>query len=486
MKVPRVIIVGAGMAGRALAREYAEKPNKGQVIAFLDDDPKKIGTKAEGIDVLGPIDSMADWLEAELAVIAIPSATKGQLREIVQSLKRNFNLSIRILPSLNQIIDGEAHLALTRELDPQDLLGRNPVRINLKQSLAYLRGKRVLITGAGGSIGSELARQLLSGGAERLYLLGHGENSIYNIEKELRELQKEGVGEKAIVVPIIGDLRDKEWINFLLGRLKAHIIFHAAAHKHVPMMEHNPVECVINNVWSTIHLVEAAKKYHVQRFVLISTDKAVSPTSIYGATKKIAEEVVLSANQTDSASLFMVVRFGNVLGSRGSILPLFKQQILAGGPITITHPEAKRYFMTIPEAASLVLQTGGVGAGGQLYLLDMGEPISICELARQMTQFYNKTPERDIPIEYIGLREGEKLIEKLWEDWEDVVPTEFPRINRIVRRRNPVGLEEFLETVKAICFFDPLNPKMYRNRAMLRQALRIYIPSVEDKHEPEY
>jgi len=252
------------------------------------------------------------------------------------------------------------------------------------------------------------------------------------------------------------------------------------------MMEHNPVECVINNVWSTIHLVEAAKKYHVQRFVLISTDKAVSPTSIYGATKKIAEEVVLSANQTDSAPLFMVVRFGNVLGSRGSILPLFKQQILAGGPITITHPEAKRYFMTIPEAASLVLQTGGVGAGGQLYLLDMGEPISICELARQMTQFYNKTPERDIPIEYIGLREGEKLIEKLWEDWEDVVPTEFPRINRIVRRRNPVGLEEFLETVKAICFFDPLNPKMYRNRAMLRQALRIYIPSVEDKHEPEY
>lgn len=486
MKIPRVVIVGAGMAGRALAREYREKPSKGKVIAFLDDDPAKIGTTAEGIDVLGPISAMADWIDADLAVIAIPSATKGQLREIVTALRNNPRLSIRILPGLNQIIDGEAHLVLTRELDPQDLLGRNPVRINLKQSLAYLRGKRVLITGAGGSIGSELARQLLSGGAERLYLLGHGENSIYQIDRELRVLQKEGVGEKAIIVPIIGDLRDRDWVNFLLGRLRAHVIFHTAAHKHVPLMEQNPVECVINNVWATVHLVEAAKKCGTHRFVLVSTDKAVSPTSIYGATKKIAEEVVLSANREGDPNHFMVVRFGNVLGSRGSILPLFKQQILSGGPITITHPQAKRYFMTIPEAASLVLQTGGVGTGGQLYLLDMGEPISIVELARQMIQFYNRDPEKDIPIEFIGLREGEKLEEKLWEDWEDVVPTEFPRINRVVRRRQPVGLEEFLETVRPICFYDSLNPRMYRNRAMLRQALRLYVPTVEDKVEPEY
>lgn len=480
------LIIGAGFAGLSLAREIHRKNLDARVLAFLDDDPEKIGTQLEGIPVLGPVRSVGSLgIKADAAIIAIPSATKGQLREIYQDLLDADIRRIKILPAVSQIVEGEAHLVQTRELDLQDLLGRNPVQINLKASLRYLRGKRVLITGAGGSIGSELCRQLLSGGAERLYLLGHGENSIYLIEKELRHLQSEGVGEKATIVPIIGDLKDPHYLDFLLGRLKAHVIFHTAAHKHVPMMEHNPVEAVLNNVWGTKNLVDAAVKAKVSRFVLISTDKAVQPNSIYGATKRICEDLVLSVRPVESE--FMVVRFGNVLGSRGSIVPLFKEQIVSGGPVTITHPQMSRYFMTIPEAASLVLQTGGVGHNGQLYLLDMGEPLKIEDLAHQMIRFYGRRPGKDVPISYTGLRPGEKLQESLHGPEEEPVPTEFTRINRLIRPAVSGGLATLLQKLYPVCHFVAQYPELFRNRKALRAAIREYLPSVEAKDdEPEY
>ena len=486
----RIYIIGAGFAGTAIAGEIRAKGIFGEVVAFLDDDPVKIGTRIGGVPVLGPIRDVVSLLHqtpADEALIAIPGASREKLKDLYQLLKKAEFTKIRILPGISQIIDGAAHLILAREIDPQDLLARSPVTINLTRSLAYLRGRRVLITGAGGSIGSELARQLLSGGAERLYLFGHGENSIYEIDRELRILQEEGVGEKATIVPVIGDLKDRDFSRFILQRLKADVIFHCAAYKHVPMTEANPVEAIRNNVFGTRNLVEAAVESGTGRFVFISTDKTVEPRSVYGVTKKIAEEIVLGANGGRSLA-FMVVRFGNVLGSRGSIVPLFQKQIMKGGPVTITHPEASRFFMTIPEAASLVLQAGGVGRGGNLYVLDMGEPLAIKDLAEQMIRFYGFEPEMEIPIISIGLRPGEKLTETLWDSFEAVEKTEYRKINRIIRAGSSLpNLGNLLDRLHPVCFLDPGKKDHYRNRRVLRAILRNAVPSLEEpEHEPEY
>ncbi|MDR1025639.1 MAG: polysaccharide biosynthesis protein, partial [Treponema sp.] len=408
-KTGRLYIIGAGFAGQTLAQELKTKAIFGEVVAFLDDDPEKIGCRIEGVPVLGPIRDVARLLRmnpADQAIIAIPSASREYLKELYGILKRAGFEKIRILPGISQIVQGDAHLIQTRNIDPQDLLGRTPAAINLKQSLAYLRDKRVLVTGAGGSIGSELCRQLLSGGASRLYLFGHGENSIYQIDRELRLLQEEGVGEKAVLVPIIGDLKDTDYMDYIMKKLRLDVVFHTAAYKHVPMMEENPVAAIENNVLGTENLIRTARNCGVKRFVHITTDKAVEPVSIYGASKYICEKLVLeearrmAASGTPAEDLsFMVVRFGNVLGSRGSIVPLFQRQIEKGGPVTVTHPDMRRWFMTIPEACSLVLKAGGVGENGTLYLLDMGEPIRIRDMAEQMIRFYGFEPEEDIKIE---------------------------------------------------------------------------------------
>ncbi len=487
----RIYIIGAGFAGRAIAREIKEKAVFGTVVAFLDDDAAKIGEKIDGITVLGPIKEVVSLLRrtpADEAIIAIPSAGREALRELYFLLKRAGFVRIRIVPGIAQIVEGDAHLIQAREIESQDLLGRNPVAIGLKESLSYLRGKRVLITGAGGSIGSELSRQLLSAGVSRLYLLGHGENSIYQIDRELRLLRGEGVGEKTSIVPVIGELKDADYMAWVLGRLKADAVFHTAAYKHVPMTEENPVAAIHNNVIGTRNLVEASMAAGVRRFVLVSTDKAVEPVSVYGASKRIAERIVLAASAKAAPGReYMVVRFGNVLGSRGSIVPLFRRQIETGGPVTVTHPEASRYFMTIPEACSLVLKTGGVGKGGRCYILDMGEPVMIRELAEQMIRFYGYEPGRDIRIEYVGLRPGERLEERLYAADEVLVPTEYPRINRLERREEADGeLESLLSELEPHCLLKAGSEKLYRNRRSIRAVLKKYVPTlIVPDHEPE-
>lgn len=485
----KIYIIGAGFAGQEIAAELGRKGIFGNVIGFIDDDSQKIGNSIDGVPILGPINAIGEIQKdkpADEAIIAIPGAPGDTLKRIYSILKDSEIKTIRLLPGISQIIDGDAHLIQTREIAAEDLVGRAPAVISLKESLSYLRGKRVLITGAGGSIGSELSRQLLSGGAQRLYLLDHGENNLYEIDAELKLLQEEGVGEAATIVPVVGDLQDREFMSFILARLKADVIFHCAAYKHVPMMELNPVEAIKNNVFGTKNLVDAAIKSGVSKFVLISTDKAVEPVSIYGSSKMIAEEIVLAGSS--SRTEMMVVRFGNVLGSRGSIVPLFQKQISKGGPLTITHPDIKRYFMTIPEAASLVLKAGGVGLGGTLYLLDMGEPIVIRDLAKQMINFYGYRPGKDIPIITIGLRPGEKLEEKLWSDTETPLSTEFPGIIKLEKAEKFNGrLEKLLSDLSDICFYKNDNNELYRNRSILRKRLQEYIPELEiPENEPEY
>lgn len=484
-----IYIIGAGFTGTTIAAEIRAKKVFGRVVAFLDDDPAKIGTRIHGAPVLGPIEAAARALKttpADEAIIAIPSAEREQLARIYAILRRARFSRIRIVPRIAQILDGEAHLIQAREIDPEDFLARSPVKVSLRRNLAYLRGRRVLVTGAGGSIGSELCRQLLEAGAERLYLFGHGENSIYEVERELRLLQEEGVGQKSTIVPIIGEIQDADYMHFVLPRTRAAVVFHTAAHKHVPLMEANPVEAVKNNVFGTKSVVDAAKKAGVERFVLVSTDKAVEPQSVYGASKLLAEEIVLREGK--GGRHFLVVRFGNVLGSRGSILPLFRRQILKGGPVTVTHPDTRRFFMTIPEASSLVLTAGGVGGGGEVYLLDMGESVSIREMAEQMIRFYGYEPGGEIGITYTGLRRGEKLLERLHAEGEVPEPTGLPKILKLQRKTLINGrIVAVLERLKPICFHDPHQPSQFRNRRALRAVLEEVIPGIGPLgDEPEF
>ncbi len=486
----RIYIIGAGFAGQMVASELRRKKIFGTPVAFVDDDSSLIGTMIDGIAVFGPIEPVVASLHLspyDEAIIAMPTASNARIRNVYEALRKSGFTQIRTLPAVSQIVEGNAHLIQARQIDPLDILGRTPITISLKESLAYLRGKRVLITGAGGSIGSELARQLLSGGAERLYLFGHGENSIYQIDKELRILQKEGVGEKATIVPVIGDLKDREYMHYILSKLKCDVIFHCAAYKHVPLMEENPVAVIENNVLGTKNILDAALNANVSRFVLISTDKAVSPVSVYGVSKMLCEKLVLSAANSvkGKGKAFMFVRFANVLGSRGSILPLFAEQLKTGGPLTITHPDIKRYFMTIPEACSLVLKTGGVGTNATSYLLDMGDPIKITDIALQFIELSGFEPHKDVQISYIGLRAGERLDEPLWTKDENPQKTEFPKILRLSCNESIENsiktLSDLLEKITPVCT-DATN-QHYRDANYLTDILLDFIPTYKDfKH----
>ena len=475
----KLYIIGAGFAGQTIADDIKRKKVFGTVAAFLDDDASLIGKDIDGVPVLGPISNVASLLRCrkqDEAIIAIPSAPTEKIRRIYGILKDCGFPRIKILPGISQVVNGSAHLVQTREIDPLDILGRTPVTISLKESLSYLRGKRVLITGAGGSIGSELARQLLSGGAERLYLFGHGENSIYQIDRELRMLQAEGVGEKATVVPIIGDMCDRAYTDYILAQTKCDVVFHCAAYKHVPLMEENPVAAIANNVFGTKNLLDASLRHNVQRFVLISTDKAVAPVSVYGVSKLLCEKLILdTAERASGDKKFMFVRFGNVLGSRGSILPLFMEQIKNGGPVTVTSKDMERFFMTIPEACSLVLQAGGVGNNGESYLLDMGEPIKILDLAEQIIQFSGLVPYKDIDIKITGKRKGERSVEPLWLPEEEPQQTGYTKILRLKNRAFPSQrIERILNDLKPVCICpdgEAPDSALFRNKEHLIQLL---------------
>ncbi len=484
----RIYIIGAGFAGQTIADDIKRKKVFGKVNAFLDDDIKLIGKTIDNIPVLGPISSVASILsnsDTDEAIIAIPSAPNERIKIIYETLSKNGFKHIKILPGISQVIEGDGHLVQTRDVDPLDILGRTPVTISLKKSLSYLRGKRVFITGAGGSIGSELARQLLSGGAERLYLFGHGENSICQIFRELKVLQQEGVGEKATIVPIIGDMRNREYVDYIVRQTRCDVIFHCAAYKHVPMMEENQVAAIENNVFGTKNLLDAALKHKVERFVLISTDKAVAPVSVYGVSKMLCEKLLLdAAKKTEKNQNFMFVRFANVLGSRGSILPLFQNQIAMGGPITVTDEKMERYFMTIPEACSLVLQTGGVGENGKSYLLDMGEPLKIIDLAKQIIKFSGLEPYKDIDIKIVGARKGERLIEPLWLEEEHPVKTKYQKLLQLENKEyDSQRLSDLLEKLYPICFYTEDKSDLFRDKGRLIDILCEDCKSLKDFYE---
>lgn len=354
-------------------------------------------------------------------IIAIPSASKCEMKRIIE-LCKSTKAKLKLIPILNDLIEGKVSINEIRDVEVEDLLGREPVTTDLHGIAGYVEGKTVLVTGAGGSIGSELCRQVARFRPDRLLLLGHGENSIYNIEMELRR-SFPGLA----LMPIIADIQDMARMDEVFGQYRPQVVFHAAAHKHVPLMERNPAAAIKNNVLGTKNVAQCASKYAAERFVLISTDKAVNPTNVMGATKRLAEMIVQSLSR-NSQTVFAAVRFGNVLGSRGSVIPRFKEQIKQGGPVTVTHPDMVRYFMTIPEAVQLVIQAGALAQGGEVFILDMGKPVRIVDLAKDLIRLSGFEPDKDISIEFTGIREGEKLFEELLTDEEGISSTKHDRI----------------------------------------------------------
>lgn len=408
-----VLIVGAGETGVLVLKQYLGNPSAGKVVGFIDDDKKKHHESILGIRILGgSLDIARIVREQDVGeiLLAMPSAKGEQIRSVLSCCEAT-GVRIKTVPALEKIIDGTLEIK-PRQVRLDDLLGREPVTIDKAHVEDYIKNKRVLVTGAGGSIGSELCRQILLYHPQTILLLDHNENDVYFLELELRP-RFPGVDFKAI----IGDIQDVGLLRHIFRAHKPEVIFHAAAHKHVPLMEQNPIAAVKNNVLGTRNLLYAATHYGAERFVLISTDKAVNPTSIMGATKRMAE-MILQSKAGRTPTRLMAVRFGNVIGSAGSVVPLFKKQIENGGPVTVTHPEVTRYFMSIPEAASLVLQAGALGKGGEIFILDMGEPIKIADLAKTLITLSGLVPGKDISIQFTGLRAGEKLYEELLHDAE--------------------------------------------------------------------
>lgn len=475
----RVLIVGAGNASELLVRDmltdagYHYRP-----VGLIDDDPIKRRMKIHGVPVVGKIEEIPDLVRRLLVheiIVAIPTAS-NTLKQKILAASEGFKVPIKILPNVKQLLADPAALRQIRPMSLEDLLQREPVQTDRQELHVLLEGKRVLVTGAGGSIGSELCRQIALYKPAMLVLFERYENGLHALDLELRSkfpLVK--------IVPAVGDVTVPERVNEVLAQTKPELIFHAAAHKHVPLMEVNPKEAVRNNVLGTKTVAEAALAAGVERFVLISTDKAVNPTSVMGATKRVAEEFIQSLNRNGQTK-FTVVRFGNVLGSNGSVVPLFAEQIRTGGPVTVTHPDIKRFFMTIPEAVQLVLQASVLGHGEDVFVLDMGEQIKVADLAKNMIVLSGLVPDQDIRIVYTGLRPGEKLFEELFEETEQVEPTAHPKIQRAVKHgtRSFAGIEQSIMGLEMVVSHGDDEALIRR----LQEAVPSYQPIAVQKSQP--
>jgi len=422
-----LIIIGAGDCGEKIYREIHDNASlQYNVVGFLDDSQNKIGRTIHGIPVLGRIDDIRKFINktrADEALIAIPSANSQQMRDIVAKCKES-GIRFKTIPGMGELIDGKITVNAIREVAYRDLLGREVVKLDEEKIGAYLQGQCVLVTGAGGSIGSELCRQICRFRPKSLILYERAESPLYEIELELKQNFRE-----VKVVTLLADVQDTKQLEKTFESYKPQTVFHAAAYKHVPLLELQPWKAIDNNIRGTANVVEVTNKYNVERFVFVSTDKAVRPANVMGASKRVAEILIQNQNGCGTShTRFMIVRFGNVVGSVGSVVPLFKKQIKKGGPVTVTHPEVTRYFMTIPEACQLILQAGSMGKGGEIFLLDMGTSIKIDDIARDLIRLSGFEPDVDIKIEYIGLRPGEKLYEELIIEGEGIVPTTHDKI----------------------------------------------------------
>jgi len=467
-----VLIVGAGDAGQLMVREMQRNRQLHYTpIGFVDDDPRKRGDRIHGVKILGTTDELAHILrdnKPDEVLIAIPSAPGGVRRKIVETCTAE-RVLVKTLPGLHELIAGDLNLAgQIRPVQVEDVLGRQQVVVDLDAVASYVRDKTVLVTGAGGSIGSELCRQLTRLGVARIVLVERGESALYEIERELVDER-----DFPAAIPVLADCGDRGKMRQVFERYRPNVLFHAAAYKHVPMLEANPLEAVSNNVLATRTVVEVAIEFGVERFVMISTDKAASPKNLLGQSKAVCEWIVESfALRPEVDTRFVAVRFGNVLGSSGSVIPIFRKQIERGGPVTVTNPEMTRFFMTIPEATSLVVQAGAMGGRGQVYVLDMGEPVKILDLAKQMIRLSGKD-ESQVPIVFTGSRAGEKLHEVLWNEGEAVGPTSHPKIMRAARPAIDRGwLEESLADLERLVEEGDTLGVVTRLSAMVKEPLR--------------
>ena len=464
----RIMIVGAGTSGAVILKEMTtSRYVDGYVVCFVDDDKNKTGKILNGIPIAGnrdDIPALVEKYKVDEIYIAMPSATAKQRKEIIE-ICRETGCGIKILPGIYQLLNGEVSISKLRKVEIEDLLGRDPIKVNLDEIMGYVSSKVILVTGGGGSIGSELCRQIAAHNPKQLIIFDVYENNAYDIQQELKD-KYPGLN----LVVLIGSVRNTHRIESVFEKYRPNIVYHAAAHKHVPLMEDSPNEAIKNNVFGTYKTATAADRYGAERFVLISTDKAVNPTNIMGASKRMCEMVIQMMN-SNSKTDFVAVRFGNVLGSNGSVIPLFKKQIEQGGPVTVTHKDIIRYFMTIPEAVSLVLQAGAYAKGGEIFILDMGEPVRILDLAENLIRLSGYVPYEDVQIEFTGLRPGEKLYEELLMDEEGMQDTP----NKLIHIGKPIEFDQKLFRLQLNHLSELANLDADNIRQIVKEIVPTYV-----------